>query len=896
MKKNAALIALSLLILYAMLISKAVAWENKLTHPELTQIAVERSVLVKSDYLQTQFGLVQGLNTKLELMWNFESNLQRRASQERPPEAWGGSELSIEDWIKDGSYFEDVPNPRARHHFHDPIRNTGLNNFISSWTPVIILASKWLYPDYWAFNLEGGSAIKRALGCADDWGVWWESEPEYAKGGYNWPNARLYFYNAITVRSEDERKKWLATAFVMLGHVCHLLEDMGVPAHTRNDFVKGHMVGGLYTDITGAKQPWWSGGHPFEGWMEKQILNNGGAIPNVYLARLMTTPPVFARFKDYFDTDICELSGITQWQGDSPGWPGTGFGNPPPEKDWGLSECTNYQFFSYSTINGDPFMRQSFPHPAEGHTRVDWYLTGPGGSKQYYRVGYEVPHLDRSTFTNYIANHVGMPLSVNSETTEENHVYEDYAKRTIPRTIDYTTGLINYFFRGRLSVQQIETCCTHAVIRITNISEDSSVGQSLKGGMFELYYDDPAGNRAKVTDFTVFEPAPSNNQWNSASTLAYNQSTEAIFAIPEAEVAKYILVYKGNICQNPADPDPDDQGKAIATAIFDAVGCESIPNYMCAVWSDSAGSVTSCAALNKDLANCCWTGTFEGGTKDGQSVVLTCHAGGWHGWYGSSSCDYSNDPVSGKTWSKSLSCNGGTVQLTNNSTGAWEKVSFTPTDIPVNCCEPTGACCDFSTGNCTIKTEANCSYTWLGADVSCDECHEIGIPCSSCPIPNKTPKYLDLVLDGLTLCTGCDNDQWGSAAWVGSAPNGTYRLTQDIYNGCSWSASGIPCGITIEYYDYTDVPCAGARFAVQYFHLDISVSRGVSNGGIYVIARSNTIPDTGDTGHVFSASFTPDSGKCMSVAGVNNTYIAPCRTGHYILKCCIGGIASIHED
>ncbi len=37
--------------------------------------------------------------------------------------------------------------------------------------------------------------------------------------------------------------------------------------------------------------------------------------------------------------------------------------------------------------------------------------------------------------------------------------------------------------------------------------------------------------------------------------------------------------------------------------------------------------------------------------------------------------------------------------------------------------DPTGACCNESTGSCTITTMANCAYTWLGAGTTCSSCN-----------------------------------------------------------------------------------------------------------------------------------------------------------------------------
>jgi hypothetical protein len=105
----------------------------------------------------------------------------------------------------------------------------------------------------------------------------------------------------------------------------------------------------------------------------------------------------------------------------------------------------------------------------------------------------------------YSSGLYSIPVTIEKDTVEDSNVCEDYAKRTIPRTIDYTTGLINYFFRGRLSAEP--NCasgdCSQIEIQITNNSINSTVPQTLKGGTFELYWDDEEGTRTKVTNFTV---------------------------------------------------------------------------------------------------------------------------------------------------------------------------------------------------------------------------------------------------------------------------------------------------------------------------------------------------------------------------------------------------------
>lgn len=89
-----------------------------------------------------------------------------------------------------GSVDEDGPPTYLPiNHFYDPVRNIGVNNARTA--------------KEWALN-GGGLSF-------DD-------------NEYSWPKILEYYANG------DERK-----AFIGLGHILHLIEDMGVPEHTRND-------------------------------------------------------------------------------------------------------------------------------------------------------------------------------------------------------------------------------------------------------------------------------------------------------------------------------------------------------------------------------------------------------------------------------------------------------------------------------------------------------------------------------------------------------------------------------------------------------------------------------------------------------------------------------------
>jgi hypothetical protein len=223
---------------------------------------------------------------------------------------------SVLDLLKAGAALEDIPLPRARHHFHDPYRNTGLENKTEhpARASLINLLSEVRYG--LSFDLTGASTLKRALGTEEP--IW---EEEY-ENFFAWPDARSYFYKGLTEESQATREHYLALSFLALGHVSHLLEDMGVPPHTRNDFIKAHFR---------APEGLWK--NPLEEHIEKETKNTG-AIPARWLDGWTPQAKIFSKIAHYWD--IGNYTG--QYVGTS------------PNSVWGLSEQTNYQFLSKSTM------------------------------------------------------------------------------------------------------------------------------------------------------------------------------------------------------------------------------------------------------------------------------------------------------------------------------------------------------------------------------------------------------------------------------------------------------------------------------------------------------------------------------------------------------------------
>lgn len=130
-------------------------------------------------------------------------------------------------WISGGGVTEDEGEggqkdyltTRAFNHFHDPLWGWDEAYFHS------ILTASY------------SSSYGRDPVSAFIWGGNPGSQdfPENTTGDWSWPKARFSFYNSMVSSSNTDRDNNLADCLRALGQVMHLLQDMPVPAHTRND-------------------------------------------------------------------------------------------------------------------------------------------------------------------------------------------------------------------------------------------------------------------------------------------------------------------------------------------------------------------------------------------------------------------------------------------------------------------------------------------------------------------------------------------------------------------------------------------------------------------------------------------------------------------------------------
>ncbi|MBI5674215.1 MAG: hypothetical protein HZC48_00105 [Nitrospirae bacterium] len=206
--------------------------------------------------------------------------------------------LMLWEWLRDGGEYEDVPYRwmpylRSVNHFHNPLTDQGFSGIWGTDFLYGVSATQW---SQWPL----GAQTVQVLGS----------------GNYSWYDVRDYYYNALTLTNKTDRETNFAETFRGLGQLMHLVEDMSVPEHTRDD---GHYI--LYD---------------YEQWVRDEIKTYSQlsqyALFYFFDSSAIGNPNPLAPvpFANLFDTN--------QYDGTYP--------NRTLQSNIGLSEYTNTNFFS----------------------------------------------------------------------------------------------------------------------------------------------------------------------------------------------------------------------------------------------------------------------------------------------------------------------------------------------------------------------------------------------------------------------------------------------------------------------------------------------------------------------------------------------------------------------
>ncbi len=400
------------------------------THADLSRAAANASVLVKDATLLNDLGI--------------------KGVEEFPNTKNNDKPKSVLELIRDGARFEDGItdcDSRPKNHFYDPVRDRGLIRL--------------------TFSGEK----------SPDWAL--EDTKDIDKQDYSYKDAREYLYRALTATNEDDRSKYFGLTFQSLGQVIHHPQDMAQPQHVRDDM---HLNFG-------------------ECWLKKILgrLEN----PSLYeqYTKTLGNLPIGKYPKVRFDT------ARRYWHTEDKN-PGAG---------QGIAEFTNSNFVSAGTNfslnqDGSVAINASYSLPAldgritsvpievllkEKKQSVPCQLNSSGQqeclsgdvvfystrvSDRYLNTTSENPRASSLSIFDQDLKQRNIPtVYQNDPVNDPTNVTVEYRKFSLNRfnfdaahgfllnrAVAYSAGLIDYFFRGRLEIQDAGYTDTGVSLRIKN--------------------------------------------------------------------------------------------------------------------------------------------------------------------------------------------------------------------------------------------------------------------------------------------------------------------------------------------------------------------------------------------------------------------------------------------
>lgn len=393
------------------------AWDNKVSHRDLSKYAADSSILRPCNNTQdqncnylTNLGFSAGLLEILE--WDGNSTIKKG---------------NVENWIQEGADLEDTGNlwnavtatARWKNHFHNPLK-------------------PWL---------EAGLTDVQTGESSILWAQDGSNQQNYLERDWSWSIVRNYYYLALTSVAAIDRSAYFAQAFRGLGHQMHLIQDASQPAHVRNDAHPWdrNEVSGLNIEPWAAKN--------------RNFINSLAANPQ--FPTLSLAPSTYSSLDPSYNslhlTPVALFIDTDQYNGSA----------PTVGLTQGIAEYTNANFASEHTIFAEENPISDihyFPYPRKSSTDIQDHINQnklpetvtaedgiPDTSFWIKKTG-DGETYDHFARPAYLSNLLAGNSLFTKTFYQDDECHKDYARFLIPRAVGYSAALINYFFRGTLNI------------------------------------------------------------------------------------------------------------------------------------------------------------------------------------------------------------------------------------------------------------------------------------------------------------------------------------------------------------------------------------------------------------------------------------------------------------
>jgi hypothetical protein len=238
---------------------------------------------------------------------------------------------------------------------------------------------------------------------------------------YSLRRAKSYLLSALTSSREEDRQQNLGLMLRTLGHVMHLIQDLAQPQHTRNDSHGVH--------------------HAYETYVDQ--LAKGQALPTGQYPRLS-----ISKVDDLWHT--ASHSGLADYSGLGFISAGTNFTGVPgvtsirANPNYPLPDPSNAILVARQITDSDLLGPVTPSQPLRGEIRFASMIV----TDNY--AGFQDVNTMASSYSLFaddLQHYAGYTqFTVNSLT------YREAAKLLLPRAVGYSAGLLDYFFRGSMSI------------------------------------------------------------------------------------------------------------------------------------------------------------------------------------------------------------------------------------------------------------------------------------------------------------------------------------------------------------------------------------------------------------------------------------------------------------
>lgn len=459
------------------------------------------------------------------------------------------------DWLREGSRLEDQSNffgipTRSLNHFHNPtkpVEQAGLNDLFSGMSSIL-----------WAQNRTAQSGK--------------------TGGDWSWQMVRDHQYNYLTSTSKADEDANLARLLKGLGYQMHLIQDMSQPNHVRNDT---HIADG-----SGKKTK-----NGFEIWAKKnpnrvnallsmndaqQIIGSVSVDLSKTFANYTTMAPV-ARLSDTRDNLQINTS-VT---------PNIPYITPSVSFSQGLAEYTNANFFSEDTFFAAERYSVSdkhyFPYPQKAETDLQKFINKELPTIPIFDINktYQTFAISKKTTSGEVLNCLVKPdwntadiyrIAGEGEFfygsfIQDEVCFEEQAGKLLPRAVGYSKAMLDYFFRGELTVTvPTDTPPTSSRIRL-KVRNSTSSGELMTDGSIDLMViyrqykkDSPAASGNLIPDgdyqfrkYTLSGCPEDNPRCKSIDTVdnLFDFDLSGNPLPPLARDISLVVVYRGKLGTEP---------------------------------------------------------------------------------------------------------------------------------------------------------------------------------------------------------------------------------------------------------------------------------------------------------------------------------------------------------